>query len=140
MRYHRFKSNFSIVSTRQMKILVSASKHLSFISVKYDSKTDEVVQNEELSHNNILDLSLQPANDPLIVNSLLNKDEYIVDSISFTSICSVMLLILLLISGLWLVKVTMDVYVYGIEGIFNLINNGFYVFPFVVMEVMVIFK
>ena len=123
-----------------MKILVSASKHLSFISVKYDSKTDEVVQNEELSHNNILDLSLQPANVPLIVNSLVKKDNYIVDSISFTSICSVMLLIMLLISGLWLEKVIVDVDVCFIEGIFTLLNSVVFIFSFVVIVLIVIFQ
>ena len=50
------------------------------------------------------------------------------------------LLILLLISGLWLIKLIVDVDVYGIEGIFTLINNCFFVFAFVVMVQMVIFQ
>ena len=80
-------------------------------------------------------------NNSLIVNIPIKKGKYIVGSFSFTSICSVVLLILLLITGLWLVKVTMDVdIVYGIEGIFALIKTVFFVFYFLVMVQMVIFQ
>ena len=101
-----------MITTRKIKQLVSASKILSFISFKYDLKTDGVVHNEYFPHKNIQNLSLHPMNDPLIVNSPRKKYKYIVGLISFSSICSVMLLILLLIGGLWLVKVIVDVDVY----------------------------
>ena len=84
-------------------------------------------------HKNIQDTGLQPMNDPLIIECPLKKSKYIVGSNSFPSICSIMLLILLLLSGLQLVKVTRDIYKYGIEGIFTLINNIVFVFSFMVV-------
>ena len=115
--------------TGHIKQLMNASKNLSFIFVKYDIKTDEALHNEYLTNKNIQDLSFHPMNNLLIVNSLVNKDKYIGGPISFTSICLVMLLILLLISGLWLVKVKMYVDVYNTEGIFTLTKMICLYFP-----------
>ena len=78
--------------------------------------------------------------DPLMVNCLVKKDKYIVRSIYFTSICSVMFLIMLLISGLWLEKVIVDVDVCFIERIFTLLNSVVFVFSFVVIILIVIFQ
>ena len=135
---HRLKANLSWDSIAQLKRLVNVGKFLSFISVKYDDLHE--AQKNELPHRNIQYLGLQTMSDPLMVNCLVKKYKYIVRSISFTSICSVMLLITLLISGLWLAKVIVDVDVCFIEGIFTLLNNVVFVFSFVVIILIVIFQ
>ena len=120
---------------------MNASKKMSFICMKYDSKTDKVLQNEELSHENIHDLSLQHFNHRLIVDCPIKKDKYILNSFSFKSIClSMIFLSLLLISGIWLVNGTKNINFYGIEGMITLINKDLYVFTFVVMAHIVIFQ
>ena len=134
---HCIKANLSWDYIAQLKRLVNVGNFLSFISVKYDDLHE--VQKNELPNRNIQYLGLQTMSDPLMVNCLVKKDKYIVRSISFTSICSVMLLIMLL-SGLWLEKVIVDVDVCFIEGIFTLLNSVVFIFSFVVIVLIVIFQ
>ena len=118
------KTNLSMDSIAQLNKFVNAGKHLTFVFVKCDDLYKE--QKEVLQHKNIQYIGLQPMNETFIIECPINKIKYIVGQNSFPYMCTNMLLIfLLLMSGLQLVKVTRDIDIYCIEGIFTLINKLF---------------
>jgi hypothetical protein len=106
-----------------MKTLINARKNLSLMSVKeecepknelvnIDSNYNEIfqdsqeVENEMILHESVQDPILQPmveSKTKLLVNIVqVNKDKSVVESFSFTYLCSVLLLSFILVNGLWL--------------------------------------
>ena len=70
----------------------------------------------------------------------IKKGKYVIYSFSFSLVCSILFLSLLLVLGVWLVVTTMNCGICEFEGIINLINNVVLVFIIVVMSQMIIIQ
>jgi hypothetical protein len=61
---------------------------------------------------------------PLVNVAPVKKNKNVVDSFSFTYFYSVLLLSFLIVSGVWLEVARMNINVWEMEGMINLINNA----------------
>jgi hypothetical protein len=155
------KTNLSIVSIGIMKTLINESKNLSLMSVKVKEECDlrnevvkfdanyneifqdsEEVQSEMSLHESTKDPGLQSTVeskiDPLVNVSLVKKDNNVVDSFSFSFLYSILFLSFLIVSGIWIEFATMNIDVWEMEGMINLIKNAISIFIFFLMNKMII--
>lgn len=89
-------------------------------------------------HDPILHPTIESEVDPLDDVVPVKKGKCIVDPFSFKVVCSILLLSLLLVNGVWLVVETMNGSICGFEGIVNLINNVVLVFIIAVISQILI--
>ena len=117
---------------------------LIILDLRLDSKDKAKVTSMGIKGQVIQDPVLQPTIgnevDPMVDVLPIKKGKYDVDSSSFTSVCSVLLLSLLLVSGVWLVVAIMNGVICEIEGMINLINNVVPISIIVVIIQMLIFQ
>ena len=76
--------------------------------------------------------------DPLVNVALVKKDNNVVDSFSFSFLYSILFLSFLIVSGIWIEFATMNINVWEMEGMINLIKNAISIFTFFVMNKMII--
>jgi hypothetical protein len=119
-KYHLFKDGIEfIVRDHQMKT------NLTVVTIGH-MLANASIQDPDIQ------LTVERRIGPLVDGVPVNKGRYVDGSFSFASIYSILLFILLLISGLWLASATMNGRVFGFKGTVNLVSGVVSVFIMVV--------
>ena len=148
IRAHKMKTDLFVVAIRQMKMLVNASKGLSLMRVKdyglenalIKIDTNQMFQDTqekhgELKHEHIL---YYRETNPLVNIASIKEDKFSMRSFYLAYACSILCLILLLFSCVWIVASTLNADLCKSDKMIKFVNSMMVVFIFVMMSQVIL--
>jgi hypothetical protein len=117
---HSFKNEKSLGTTQQLKRVVNASRNLALMSIQCKEEKNPKHEKEVSNHYDA----------PVLVDSVLDKSQHGMGTISFT--CSMFIFGLLLISSMWLGPTMLNEDV--IKNVIDVLNNVSAVLIFVLLS------